>query len=101
MSNDLPVSSKPVYCPDPPANAIGYSESTFAIDSTTISPTTRLDTPHDTTSAATTVTTDDGLTVQLPCDPPALTPTAARLVLRILLDAYQDKHGRPFNPEEA
>jgi hypothetical protein len=40
----------------------------------------------------------DEITVVLPPEPPALSPEAARALLRILLKAYEKKYGHPYTP---
>lgn len=40
----------------------------------------------------------DEITVVLPPEPPDLNPEAARVMLRILLKAYEKAHGHPYTP---
>jgi hypothetical protein len=52
----------------------------------------------DGTEATTAVITNENFTNEVPDDPPRLPPAAARKVLQILLDAYEEQHGHPFDP---
>jgi hypothetical protein len=40
----------------------------------------------------------DEITVILPPEPPELNPEAARVLLRILLKAYEREHGHEYTP---